>query len=192
MKKFMLSLLGVSLLLLSACNSTNLTATEDNNQLKKPDIETEQISEPTPTPGTSLLSIGDSAPLGDWEISVTDFYYTDKIDMSSYTYYHPDEGNQYAVVVAQVTNNGTAMGTFLPTYSMSNDVRAKIYYADKYEYSASVLFGVDDDLHDETLNPLTSKEGIIVFSIPDAVVDGEDSLVIILSSGHDELTFSLR
>lgn len=192
MQKLLIGLLGISMLFLSACNSASSPSNATGNQSQKPSAATEQPPEPTPTPSTSLLSIGDSATLGDWEISVTDFYYTDKIDMTSYTYYHPDEGNQYAVVAVQVANKGKDASTFLPTYSLSNDVRAKVYYAGEYEYSATNLLGVNEDLHDSTMNPLASKEGIIVFSVPDEVVNGEDSLCLTFSANRNEITFSLR
>lgn len=145
-----------------------------------------------PASGTNSLSIGDSATLGNWEISVTDFYYADKIETSPYTYFHPDEGNQYAVVTAQVTNNGTQMDTFLPSINIGDDVWANLYYANKYEYSSSVLLGVDKDLHNASINPLISKTGIIAFSVPNVVVNSNDSLSVTFSAGRDEITFSLR
>lgn len=193
MKKIVLSILVMSILLLSACNSTSLPSNVKNDTPgQEPTDGIQQTPEPTQDLVASLLSIGDSSTLNDWAITVSNFYYTDKIDISAYTFYQPDDGNQYAVAEVQVTNNGKESNTFLPSFSTGNDVRAKIYYAGEYEYSSTVLLGVNEDLHDSTLNPLTSKDGIIVFSIPDTVVNGEDSLVLTLSAGHDEISFSLR
>lgn len=186
MKKKMLSLvLAAFVLLLTACGATNSDAP---SKTAKP----QPTATPTPTPEVSLLSIGDSAVLGDWEICLSDFYYADKINQSSYIYFSPDEGNQYAVVAVHVTNNGSAADTFLPSFHRNTDVQAKVYYADEYEYSATNLLGVSEDLHDSSMNPLTSKDGIIVFSVPDTVVNGEDSLSITFSAGRNEITFSLR
>lgn len=154
--------------------------------------EPSETSSPVPTSSGDLLSIGDNTTLGDWGILVTDFYYTDQINQSAYTYYYPDEGNQYAVATVRVSNNGTEAATFLPTPGLANDVRAKIYYAGKYEYTATYLLGVNEDLHNATMNPLTAKEGIIVFSVPDAVVTGQESLSLVFSAGRNDITFSLR
>lgn len=158
-----------------------------------PDLpQSSENPSPAPADNTNSLTIGDSTSLGDWDILVTDFYYTDKIETSPYTYFHPDAGNQYAVVAARVTNKGRAANRFLPSVSTASDVRTKIYYANEYEYDSSLLLGVDKDLHDSSLNPLTSKDGIIAFSVPDVVANSDDSLSITFSAGRNEVTFSLR
>lgn len=154
-----------------------------------------QASEPvqtTPPAAANSLTIGDNTILGHWEIAVTDFYYTDRIETGPYMGYSPDEGNQYAVVAARITNNGTESDTFLPSISMTDDVRTAVHYADEYVYSSSYLLGVTDDLHDSSLNPLTSKDGIIAFSVPDVVANSEEALSVTFSAGRDEVTFRLR
>lgn len=165
---------------------------------KPNDMDTPNSPEPSEDPApaeslnTGLLSIGDNATLGNWEISVTDFYYTDKIETSRYTYFYPDEGNKYAVVNVKVTNNGTEMDTFLPPINVGNDVWANLYFADKYEYSPSFLPGFDKDLSVQTINPLITKDGVIAFIVPDIVVNSTDPLSITFSIGRDEVSFSLR
>lgn len=159
-----------------------------NTRASEPVRESQAQAAPNP----NSLSIGDNTILDHWEISVTDFYYTDRIETSPYTAFAPDPGNQYAVVAARITNNGTESDTFLPAISTSFDVRATVYYANTYEYSPSFLLGVSEDLHDSSLNPLTSKDGIIVFSVPDAVANSDDPLSVSFSAGRDEVTFDLR
>lgn len=170
----------------------NSQGPSDQPQPSEAPSDTPASNPPTSSTDANMLSIGDSVTLGDWDILVTDFYYTDKIDMGSYTYYDSEEGNQFAVAVVRVTNNGTELDTFLPPIALSSDIQANIYYAGKYEYSSSILLGVNEDLHNQTLNPLTSKEGIIAFSVPDLVVNSEDSLSLTFSADRDAVTFSLR
>ncbi|MBD5099168.1 MAG: DUF4352 domain-containing protein [Clostridiales bacterium] len=169
----------------------------DRTASSAPPTESRNIraSEPvqtTPPAAANLLTVGDNTILGHWEIAVTDFYYTGRIETSPYTAFTPDEGNQYAVVAARITNNGTESDTFLPSISMTDDVRTAVHYADEYVYSSSYLLGVIEDLHDSSLNPLTSKDGIIAFSVPDVVANSEESLSVTFSAGRDEVTFRLR
>ena len=67
-----------------------------------------------------------------------------------------------------------------------------MYIAIKYEYQLTNLIGLDTTLIDSTMNPLTSKEGIIAFEAPDAVVSGAESLILIFNSGEQSVNFSLR
>lgn len=106
--------------------------------------------------------------------------------------FDPDSGNQYAVVSMTVENTGKTSASFLPTFSMNEDVSAKIIYNKDYEYSATQLLGYDLDLHDSSLNPLTSKSGNIAFEVPAAVVTGSESIVIVFSQGDDSIEFTLR
>lgn len=147
--------------------------------------------EPTPEPSAANLAVNDSVDLGDWNITVTGFELTTRID-NGYTYFSPDDGNQYAVVSVSVVNNGKQSASFLPSFSMGDDIRAKIYYNGDYEYSSVQLLAYDKDLHDESMNPLTSKDGVIVFTVPDAVANGDESLVITFSLGSDKATFDLK
>ena len=90
-----------------------------------------------------------------------------------------------------VKNLGTQSDTFLPSFATSKDVKGKIIYQDKYEYSSSTLLGYADDLHDKNLNPLSSVSGILAFSMPtDAANSGE--LILSISSGRDSINFVLK
>lgn len=194
MKKKVLSLLLVFALCLSACGGE---VEKESTQPQVTPVETASeptstpTPEPTPSPDAEPLAIGDSATIDNWSVVVSDFYFADKIADGEFFQYSPDEGNLYAVVSAQVTNNGKESDTFLPAFATNSDVKADIYYAGEYEYSASLLM-MDDDLHDSTLNPLTSKSGIIVFSVPEMIESSEETLSVTFSAGREEVTFSLR
>lgn len=190
MKKFiLLILIAILTFTMSACDSE--TNTSANNSGVNTTNDSQQNNEIEQSENTNL-AIGETATLGDWEISVTDFSFTTKIDVNQYLYFTPDEGNQYAIVSLSVTNNAKESDTFLPSFSTTSDVHAKICYGDGYEYSSSYLIGYDKDLHDSSMNPLTSKEGVIIFPVPDLVANSEDELLLILSQGNKEIIFTLR
>lgn len=140
------------------------------------------------------LAIGEETELGDWTISVTGFEFAPQIDDSTgYMYFAPDsEGSQYGIVSVSVTNNGTEAGTFLPSYPISGDVAATMFYNTDYEYSSTHLLGYENELHDAFLNPLSSISGNIVFELPDAVVNGTEPISIVFTDGSDSVEFSLR
>ena len=106
--------------------------------------------------------------------------------------FNPDEGNKYIQVFVSITNNGKSSDTFLPSYGFGNDVRVKLLYGDGYEYSSSVLLGYDNDLHDSHLNPLSSVDKEIAFSVPEKVSSSEEELLVEFSSGKTSVTFKIR
>lgn len=124
----------------------------------------------------------DPFTIGSFNVTVHGLEITDKIE-DGYGYFSPDEGNQYAIVSMTVENQGKEAADFLPYYALYGDMTAKLLYLSEYEYSATTLLGYDSDLHGTQLNPLTSKSGVIVFEIPDAVVNGSGSLTLVLSAG---------
>lgn len=144
-----------------------------------------------PQTETVAFSVGESAELDSWSISVTGFEFLTRID-DGYGYFEPGEGNQFGVVSVSVTNNGTEADSFLPSFGFGDDVVAKIMYDGQYEYSATQLLAYDADLHDEFLNPLSSASGVIVFELPDTVVNGTESLTIAFTSGSNSTEFTLR
>ena len=73
-----------------------------------------------------------------------------------------------------------------------DDVIAKVLYSDGYEFTASNLLGYTNDLHDSSINPLSSKTGEIVYEIPSQVADSEEALLLQFSSGNESVTFNLR
>lgn len=151
-------------------------------------LDNVEVPEPVET---SVLAIGDESSLKDWSISVTGFEFTSRID-NGYSYFDSDEGNQFGVVSLSVTNNGTEAANFLPSFGYGDDVIGKIIYNEEYEYSSTQLLGYESDMHDKFLNPLSSASGVIVFEVPEAVVNGSESLIFTLISGSDQISFSLR
>lgn len=139
----------------------------------------------------TALTVGNTGKLGNWEITLTEFKFTEQID-NGYSYFSPDEGSQFALVSLTVVNKDTQPDTFLPYLSFSSDTRVKILYNNDYEYSSTALPGYDADLTSAFFNPLVEKNGCIAFQIPDSVVNSTESLVLTFSLGSEELSYNLR
>lgn len=196
MKKLMASMLAALLVLLCACEASTPTIT-DHPPATAGNAETGQAeenvpaSEPESTPEPSALSVGEEVALNNWLITVTSFDVVSEI-AGDYGYFSPDEGNQFGVVSLSVTNNGKEADTFLPSFAFGSDVRAKILYDTDYEYTSTSLLAHSSDMHDSSMNPLTSQSGIIAFQLPDVVVDGDGSLVLVFSAELESVEFVLR
>lgn len=130
--------------------------------------------------------------LKDWEISVTSMQIVDSI-AADYGQFSPDEeGSEYVQVFVTVNNNGKEADSFLPSFGIGDDVYAKMFYGDGYEFSASNLLAYSNDLHDSTIIPLSSKTGEIAFAVPELVATSADELLIQFNSGNDDVKFKLR
>lgn len=166
--------------------STSSDAVATEKQTEQPEQEEEQAVTET------VYNLNDSAALKDWEISVTNMQIVDSI-AADYGSFSPDEsGNKYLQVFVTVTNNGKQADTFLPSYGFGDDVQAKVIYGDGYEFSSTYLLGYSNELHDSTINPLSSKTGEIAFEVPETVASSEDELVIQFISGSDVVKFKIR
>lgn len=162
------------------------TETNDAEVDEKAEEQTEQEEE------LQTYNVGDSVVLKDWEIIVTDFKIVDSIS-ENYGKFSPDEeGNKYAQVFVSVTNNGKQTDRFLPSYGYGDDVNAKLLYGDGYEFSATNLLGYSNEMHDSTINPLSSKTGEIVFNISEVVANSEDEILLQFNSGNDTIQFKVR
>ena len=169
-------------------NTKDISSTElsESNELQA--TETEKAEEES-----TIYAINDVAVLKDWEISVTDMQIVESIPSGEYMKFDPQEsGNKFAQVFVTVNNKGKAADSFLPSYGFGDDVNAKILYGDGYEFSATNLLGYSNELHDTSINPLSSKTGEIVFEVPEAVTSSEDELIIEFSAGQDSVKFKIR
>ena len=214
-KKVLILLCAVACLSVTACGESKGSSTEAKNDTQvaqessanTQEVETEEqkenensgqsaIQEPeaqeTPTQDTVIYNIGDSAQLKDWQVAVTDFKIVESI-AEDYGEFRPDtEGNRYAQVFVTATNNGKQLMNFLPSFGYGDDVSAKLLYGDGYEFSATNLMGYSNEMHDASINPLSSQSGEIAFEIPESVVNSTDEILIQFSSGNDKIQFKVR
>ena len=165
-------------------SSTESTTDEDSEL-------TENESQPEESPET-IYETGNSASLKDWTINVTDAQIVDSIAADYGSFEPKEEGNKFIQVFVTVNNDGKQADRFLPSYSIVDDVNAKILYSDGYEFTATNLLGYSNDLHDSTINHLSSQTGEIAFEIPSTVAESTDELLIQFSSGNDTLKFKVR
>ena len=186
-KTFVALMLALVIMIGCAPTSTDPTPSPKDEVISSPK------SDPTMTPdqSESAYAIGDKVTVGNWEITVESFDVKDQVP-ASYGSFKPDSGNKYVVVNLEVKNNGSSMETFWPTVSFGKDyVKAIIAYGE-YTFSSSQLLGHEDDLHDTALNPLSSKKGIIAFSVAEeAAISGELQLKII-EGGKAVCVFDLK
>ena len=163
----------------------------DNAKPEGEDAAPEEEPKPEESPET-IYNIGDSALLKDWNINVTDAQTVDSIS-SGYIVFSPkEEGNKFLQVYVTVENKGKQADNFLPSFGLRDEVSAKVLYSDGYEFSATNLLGYDNELHDSSINPLSSQTGEIAFEIPSTVADSADELLIEFSSGNDKIKFKIR
>lgn len=182
---------------LAGCSSTPnqnqiSTAATTNSETTVVETASETTTIEETTTASSSLNLGESATLGDWEITVTNMELLDSIP-NSYGSFNPDSGNKFLVVSVTVTNNGKTADSFLPSFSFGEDVNAKVLYSDGYEFSATRLLAYDKDLHDKTLNPLSSVDGEIAFQVPEIVSSStEEPLTLHFSAGKNSFDVKLR
>lgn len=170
----------------SSAEEENTKDSADDSKENKDTSNSEKEKEET------IYNIGDSAALKDWEITLSDMKIVESIS-ADYVSYKPDEaGNQYAQVFVTVANNGKEAASFLPSFGFDDDVSVKLLFGDGYEFIASNLMGYEAEMHNATINPLSSQSGEIAFAIPETVVNSEDEIIIQFKSGDDTLKFKVR
>ena len=140
----------------------------------------------------TLLSFGEMITVSDWEITVNSYEVTQSIQNSEYTSFKADEGSQYVLVNLTIKNIGTKANRFLEYLSLDFDnIVCKIFYQDKYEYTATELLAYDKDLHNSQLNPLETATGIIAYSVVNEAAQSSE-LTFHIKSGSDEYVYKLE
>lgn len=162
--------------------------TDSQEETEAPQEEESQQEESDET----IYEIGGSASLQDWTISVTDAKIVDSVSGDYLSYNPNEEGNKYLQVFVTVNNDGKKADSFLPSFGIGDDVSSKVLYSDGYEFTATNLLGYNNELHDSTINPLSSQTGEIFFEIPGTVAESTEELIIQFSSGNDTLKFKIR
>ena len=210
MKKNILLVLTLLAIVLSGCAAPAATARDNSAELEsltargdelekensnlKAQLEATTEAETTEAASASgsVLAIGEEGTLKDWSVVVTNAEITDSIKENDYYGFSPEEGNKYIAIDVTVSNNGKNAANFLPSFGMGDDVSAKVLYQGDYEFSATNLLGYSKSLYDTSVNPLSTKSGIVAFEIPDAVASADEELILVISAGKDNLQFKVR
>lgn len=203
MKKKIITLLLLTTLTLVGCggdvssSKTENTATADSSQLASESSCTTESSTSANQPSseetsTVIHALNEECSIMDWTVIATNSEIVDKVSENDYYGFSADDGNKYLMIDLTVTNNGTSAATFLPSVGLSSDISAKVIYQGPYEYSATNLLGYSQEMHDTSVNPLSSKSGRIAFEIPDSVADSTDELILTIQAGKDSLEIKVR
>lgn len=200
MKKTVL-LLCSTLVLLAGCSAEQATNTStgtsgsDNKSASSPVATTEAASTPAETtaPDASELSLGDKGTVGDWKITVKKAAVKQKINASKYRYFKAKKGTSYVVVTLSARNNGKKEAQLLPRVGTVNDtITATLHYQDEYEYKPSQLIGYDKDLTTKSIQPLSTKSGIVVYEVPKKVAKDKKQLTLTIGTPSDSITYTLK
>lgn len=176
----------------------SLTARVDELEKENSDLKaqleatTEAETTEAASASGSILAIGEEGTLKDWSVVVTNAEITDSIKENDYYGFSPEEGNKYMAIDVTVSNNGKNAANFLPSFGMGDDISAKVLYQGDYEFSATNLLGYSKSLYDTSVNPLSTKSGVVAFEIPDTVASADEELVLVISAGKDNLQFKVR
>lgn len=198
-KKLMLLLLATTML--AGCGNTAKTDSVDTKTdavaITEVDTSTTEAPEDTQENVVSsdenvVYSLNEECVLKDWSIIASNVEITDAVAENEYYGFTPDDGNKYLVIDITVTNNGTAADTFLPSYGLSDDISAKVIFQGTYEYSSTNLLGYGEELHDTSVNPLSSKSGRVSFEIPDTIADSTEELILKIGAGRDFVDIKIR
>ncbi|RXZ81142.1 DUF4352 domain-containing protein [Paenibacillaceae bacterium] len=161
---------------------------KDENAEKAAAEEPESDPEPEKTPTSQ---IGDMINVGDWEVTLESFEFKEELSESIMTF-SPDEGNVYGVATIKVKNNGGQANTFLPVISSRDDVKLSLKYDEKYDFSYSNMLGLSDQLHMERLNPLSTKSGMVIFTVAEEVKDSDKPLNLIISFEKNDYIYTIK
>ena len=184
---------------LSACGGSTTQETGATTQAVETteatsEAETEETTVEETTEAeteASEIPMGQMATISCWDITVSQMQILDAVS-NGYGQFEPDEGNKYLLISLSAANNGKESAKFLPSFSMSDDITAKLIYGDGYEFDQTNLIGYDRSMLDCVINPLSSAEGDIAFEIPNTVAESTDKMILEFSCGNDKLDFVLR
>ena len=210
MKKKLIVLLGISLSLSIAASSGKLKQVDKEGTGSAENVSTEEVNDLEPTEELqeteksseeeasaqeeeTIYNIGEAIALGDWEITVTGMQIVDSVASGEYFEFKPDEeGDKYVQIIATVSNKGKQSDRFLPYLGYGDDVGVKLLYGDGYEFSSTQLIAYEKELHDATINPLSSQEGEIFFEVPETVASSTDEILIRFFSEADRVSIKVR
>lgn len=138
------------------------------------------------------VKLGKTVKLGDWKVTVNKVQTKKKIPYSSYMIYKPSKGSTFLCVSMKVQNKGKKEDTFLPRFGYEDKDNFATLYFEDYEYQASSLTSYDKDLLDESIKPLTKKNGIIVFEVPKKVAKKKGKLTLKIGTSEDYVIYKLK
>lgn len=139
-----------------------------------------------------MLSVGDSTTIGNWDITLEKAENTFHVKNLK----DPEAGNTRIILTLTVKNNGTEEAICFNEMSRINGTNANdvisdsLFYQGKYQYNGNINIMGGDDLHTDIVSPLESKQGTVMFEIPEESNKPED-LTFVIKKGAQAVTFDL-
>lgn len=135
----------------------------------------------TPVNGSELAK-DEPVIFGNWEIT----YHSAKIVKefeSGYFIYTAKDGHQFVMADLTVTNRGLQSDTFLPMlYYINEDPIVQIADSSRENlYDCVDALSYSACLNGNTLDPSESKDGVVLFEIPDELVQSGEALYLAVS-----------
>lgn len=169
MRKYLklLSLFIVAMVIFTGCVQDNPTSTPSANPQSTP-----QAPQQTPVPSPSNYKIGDTAKVGDWEITVKSFeakeYFEDPSDPENEKKFVLPTLDYFFLVHVEVKNNGTVKKAFC---SPTDELRLNIYYDEFNSFLPipDLDESVEGNLYNVEIEPASTKDGFIAFSMLEGV-----------------------
>lgn len=156
----------------SASKSTQSEPVQESTEIADTPVQE------TPQTPTEPVFSPQTYTAGNWEITINDFQYKDSISSGLLTEYQAEENSKFCVVNLTVKNIGNEMDVFLPLVSFGDETSARINW-NGYAYTPSVdVLNPNGSLFSETLNPLVSTSGDLIFEIPNEVIDSDTAPVL--------------
>lgn len=128
--------------------------------------------------------------VGSWEVSVNNFDFFETVDINLLYEYQANEGSQYCVINLTAKNIGPELDVFLPVLAYGDDTTASLEWSG-YTFARSELFMSEDNFSSESLNPLVSASGDIVFEVPDEAVTSDMPLILVIKAGGESFSCPL-
>ena len=167
-------------------NTKNTNSTSTTISTKPSSSEAEEIPQ-------KVYFLGDTVEIGNFQITAESVEVTDRVasPISETVVFKPEEGSKYVVINTSVKNIGTDNNTFLPPIiAVKKDISVKLVFGE-YEFKSTSLLGHSDDLHTTSLNPLSSKTGLIAFQVADEVAQDLSDVKLVFSLDKDNYEYSL-
>lgn len=145
------------------------------------------------TAGTeTVFQKDESVMLGNWEITYHSSNAVKSFDEGRYRYTAKDDC-QFVRAEFTVTNWGSNQETFLPMFTYGRDLTVQITDAGGQNcYECSEALGDERCLNSTSLEPGESKEGEVIFEVPDEVVQGTEPYYVRLSMGKQSASYLME
>ena len=145
----------------------------------------------TPVNG-SVLEKDQPVIFGNWEIVYHSAQIVKQFETGMYIY-TADEGEQFVMAKMTVTNLGLQSDTFLPIiYYVNEDPIVKVTDSSKETaYNCVDALMHSACLNNTTLDPNVSKDGDLIFEIPDELAQSGETLYLAVSLGNQTVYYPL-